>query len=33
MTVHGTTGLNNVGAAFTDGATIAHWREIAGLED
>lgn len=30
---HGKTGLPNAGAATSDDAVIAHWREIAGLSD
>lgn len=30
---HGATGLPNAGAAKSDDAVIAHWREIAGLGD
>lgn len=32
-TSHGKTGLPNAGAATSDDAVIAHWREIAGLGD
>lgn len=33
MTVSGVTGLPNAGAATNDDATLAHWRELAGLDD
>ncbi len=32
-TVAGVTGLANAGAATNEDSTIAHWREIAGLEN